>query len=94
MFQPNCGTGQNHRTSEIKSYEGHLQAGFIHSQELKDRYHISLTYGIQKRIQVNLSTKQKQNYRYRKQTHGYQWGKRGRTNWETGTDIYTQLYIK
>ena len=31
MFQPNYGTSQNHRTSEIKSYEGHLQVGFIQS---------------------------------------------------------------
>ena len=43
---------------------------------------------------MSLSTKQKQSYRYRKQTYGYQ-GERvgGGINWEVGTDIYTLLCI-
>ena len=42
---------------------------------------------------MNLSTKQKQSYRCRKQTYGYK-GVGGGTNWEIGIDIYTLLYIK
>ena len=44
---------------------------------------------------MNLSTKQKQSYRCREQTYGYQ-GVRagGGINWETGNGIYTLLYIK
>ena len=46
------------------------------SQKEKDKYHmISLIYGIYNMIQVNLSTKQKQTHRHRKQTYGYQRGK-------------------
>ena len=44
-------------------------------------------------VQVNLSTKQKQSYRCRKQTYGYQGAGWGR-NWKIGIDIYTLLYIK
>ena len=44
---------------------------------------------------MNLFTKQKQSHRCRKQTYGYQVGKKGGgINWEIGTDIYTLLYIK
>ena len=43
------------------------------------------------RVQTNISTKQKQNYRYRKQTYGYQGVG---INWEFGIDIYILLYIK
>ena len=66
------------------------------SQKEKDKYHmISLIRRIQKMIQINLFTKQKQTYRLRKQTCGYQRGKvGGERNWEFGIDIYTLLYIK
>ena len=44
---------------------------------------------------MNLSTKQKQSYRCRRQTYSYQGVKRGGgINWEIGIDIYTLLYIK
>ena len=43
---------------------------------------------------MNLSTKQKQSYRYRKQSYGFQGVREGGINWEIGTDIYTLLYIK
>ena len=43
---------------------------------------------------MNLFTKQKQSHRYRKQTYGYQGGKRAGINWEIEIDIYTLLYIK
>ena len=43
---------------------------------------------------MNLSAKQKQSYRCRKQTYSYQ-GVRGRgINWETGIQIYILLYVK
>ena len=41
----------------------------------KDKYMISLTCGIKKKIQTNLFTKQKQTHRHRKQTYGYQRGR-------------------
>ena len=44
---------------------------------------------------MNLFMKQKQSARYRKQTYGYQGGKRERgINWETGSDTHTPLNIK
>ena len=47
------------------------------SHKKKDkRHHISFTYGIYKMIQMNLFTKQ--THRHRKQTYGYQKGKKGR----------------
>ena len=42
---------------------------------------------------MNLSAKQKQSHRHRKQTYGYE-GKGGGINWEIGINIYTLLYIK
>ena len=45
-------------------------------------------------VQMNLFRKQKQSHRCTKQTYGYQVGKGGGINWETGIDIYTLLYIK
>ena len=44
---------------------------------------------------MNLSTKQKQSYKCRKQTYGYQ-GVRdeGGIKWEVGIDMYTVLYVK
>ena len=49
------------------------------SQAEKDKYYmISLICGIQKIIQINLFTKQKQTHRLRKRTSGYQRGKRRR----------------
>ena len=46
-----------------------------------------------KKVQMNLSTKQKQSYWCRKQTYSYQGIKRGGINWRIGIDIYTLLYI-
>jgi len=68
------------------------------SKTEKDKYHmISLMYGIlreKKKIQVNLSTKLKWNYRCWKQTWlpGYLEGLD--IDWNIGIDIYTLLYIK
>ena len=46
------------------------------SKSDKDKYHmISLTWGIQEVIQMNLITRQKQPQRHKKQTYGYQRGK-------------------
>ena len=68
------------------------------SQAQKDKYDIAYMWN-KKRVQMNLSTKQKQSYRYRQQTYGYQrgnvsvinklgiWGKRE----EIGIDIYILL---
>ena len=64
------------------------------SQTEKDKYHmISLTVESKKLlIQMNLFTKQKQTHRHRKQTYGYQSGKRGEGYiWNfrlTDTDYY------
>ena len=44
-----------------------------------------------KMIQMALLTKQKWNFRYRKQTYGYQRGKGG-INWEFGIK-YTHYYM-
>ena len=44
---------------------------------------------------MNLFTKQKQTYRLRKQTYGYQRGRGGGgINWEFDIDMYTLLYLK
>jgi len=45
---------------------------------------------------MNLSTKQKQTHRHRKQTYGYQQRNRegGEINWEFGINIHTVLYKK
>ena len=49
------------------------------SKSDKDKYHmISLICRLQKMIQMNLFTKQKQTHRCRKQTYGYQRGKGGK----------------
>ena len=48
----------------------------------------------EKVIQMNLSTKQKESYRSRKQTYGYQGVRGGGINWKIGIDINTLLYIK
>ena len=37
--------------------------------------------------------KQKQTHRHRKQTHGYQRGKRGGINWEFGINRYILLLL-
>ena len=48
------------------------------SQTEKDKYHmISLLRGINKLIQMNLFTKQKQTHRLQKQNYGYQRGQVG-----------------
>ena len=49
--------------------------------------------GIQK-VGTNELIYKIKSYRYRKQTYGYQWVRKGRINWEIGTDIYALLYIK
>ena len=43
---------------------------------------------------MNLFIKQKQTHRHGKQTYGYQRGKGGGINQETGINMYTLLYIK
>ena len=49
------------------------------SQTEKEKYHmISIMWNLKKMIQMKLFTKQKQTHRHRKQTYGYQRGKRGR----------------
>ena len=61
-------------------------------QQEKDKYHIiSLTIQ-SKKVQMNLSTKQKQSHKCRKQTYSFQGVEGGGKNWEAGMDIYT-LYI-
>ena len=40
-------------------------------------YDITYIWNLKKKIQMNLFTKQKQAHRHRKQTYGYQRGKRG-----------------
>ena len=64
----------------------------------QDKYHMILlicrVYK-KKKIQTNLSTKQKQTHRLREQTYGYQGlGLGGGTDWEFGIDMYTLLYLK
>ena len=52
--------------------------------------------GSKKMIQMNLSTKQKESYRNRKETYGYQrgMGRTRRDKLESGINRYTLLYIK
>ena len=55
-------------------------------------------YGLRSKLikvhaKINLFTKQKKNYKCRKETYGYQ-GVRGGINWRIGIDIHTLLYIK
>ena len=45
-------------------------------------------------IQTNLHTKQKLVHRHRRQTYGYQKGKEGGKNEESGINICTLLYIR
>ena len=45
-------------------------------------------------VQMNLLTKQKHSHRCRKRTYSYRGGRGKGTNWETETDLYTQLYVK
>ena len=42
---------------------------------------------------MNLSTKQKQTHRHRKQTYCYQRGKKGGINWELYIYTHTHIYI-
>ena len=46
-------------------------------------------------VQMNLFTRERENYRYRKQTYSYQRGKKVERwiNSEAGTNIYTLLYM-
>ena len=43
---------------------------------------------------MNLLTKQEETHRHRKQTYGYQRGKRGRDKLGGWINMYTLLYIK
>ena len=43
---------------------------------------------------MNLSMKQKQTHRHRKQAYGYQKGMGGGINWEFGISRYKLVYIK
>ena len=65
------------------------------SQAEKDKYYmISLIFGIQKIVKMNLFTKQKQTHRHRKQTYSYQRGRGGGINWEFEINRCTLSYIK
>ena len=65
------------------------------SQAEKDKYYmISLIFGIQKIVKMNLFTKQKQTHRHRKQTISYQRGRGGGINWEFEINRCTLSYIK
>ena len=55
------------------------------------RYHSKVES--KKMIQTNLYTKQKLVHRHRRQTYGYQKGKEGGKNEESGINICTLLYI-
>ena len=58
-------------------------------------YDITYLWNLKKMIQVNLFTKQKQTYRHRKQSYGYQRGRvGGGINKEFGINIHTLLYKK
>ena len=72
----------SHKMNEIGSFvqmwmdlESVMQSEV--SQTEKDEYHISYTWNLKKRVQMNLFTKQKQSHRCKKQTYGYQAGKGG-----------------
>ena len=47
-----------------------------------------------KKTQTNLFTKQKATHTHRKQTYGYQSGKGGGINSESGIHMYKLIYIK
>jgi len=67
------------------------------SQKDTNKYHIiSLTCGILNMTQVNLSMKQKQTHRHRKQTCDCQGGERdrGRVNWEFGVSRCKLMYME
>ena len=51
-------------------------------------------WNLNKMIQVNLFTKQKQTHRHRKQIYGYQQGNGGGINEEFGINGYTPPQIK
>ena len=65
------------------------------NQKEKDKYHmISIIYGIENTTQINVSVKQKQNHRYKEQTHVAKGEKgEGVKNWEPGISRYKLLYI-
>ena len=57
-------------------------------------YHLYVESG-KKKIQMNLFTKQKQTYGHRKQIYGYQRGREGGINQESGINRYTlAVYIQ
>ena len=55
---------------------------------------IAYMWNLEKIVQMNLFTKQKQSHRHREQTYGYQGEKElGGMSQEIGTDIYILLYM-
>ena len=82
---------------EVRSLVGELRSYTTYGQNIKqkqrgNKYNKDLKTNL-KRIQINASTKQKLNYRSRKQTYGCQGLRGGGINWEIGIYIYTLLYI-
>ena len=64
------------------------------SQKEKDRYHlISLRHGIQNMTQTNISIKQKQIHRYRKEIYACQGGGCRGKDWEFGIGRGKLLHI-
>ena len=66
------------------------------NQTEKDNHHMNslICRILKKKLQMNLSIKQKYSYRYRKQTYGHEGVKDGGVvNWEIGMDIYTLVVI-
>ena len=82
---------------EVRSLVGELRSYTTYGQNIKqkqrgNKFNKDLKTNL-KRIQINASTKQKLNYRSRKQTYGCQGLRGGGINWEIGIYIYTLLYI-
>ena len=85
------------RGVEVRSLVRELRSYMTCGQNIKQKQHGNkfnkdLKTNL-KRVQINASTKQKLNYRSRKQTYGCQGLRGGGINWETGIYICTPLYI-
>ncbi len=64
------------------------------NEKEKDKYHILTYMESRKMVQMNLSAKQKQIYTdTENKCVNVKQGRRGRMNWETGTDINTLLIL-
>ena len=71
------------RLSEVSKSDGERQIS----------YNITYMWNLTKRVQMNSSTKQKQSYRYRKQTYGYQHVSAGRDKLgDQDKHIHTTIY--